>query len=307
MLFRAKRAIRRAWFNQNSRSLLKTPPVGSPNANFTLVTQTCHGEVLMNLLAIKSFVNYLGRTPNIVSMSDGSLTPEDQTTLSKHLPHARKVHISEIPKAHVPKGGSWESLMLVCDVAQDSYVVQIDSDTLCQHPLPEVNDCIDSNRAFTLLGDRSFPEIEPMLSACERSKNNPSNLIQAVCERSFDQLPDSPSLKYVRGNAGFIGFPKGSIDRDRIEWFSHQLRTLTKEQWDEWGSEQVTTNLLIANIENSYALQFPKYLSYWAHPDVAYEQSSFVHFIGPCRFANGVYVKSAKRVIAALPNAARAK
>jgi hypothetical protein len=300
MFFRAKRAMRRQWFNLNCRSLLKTPPVGAPNADFTLVTQTCHGEVLMNLLAIKSFVRSLGRTPNIISMSDGSLTPEDQAILSAHLPYAKKVHIKDIPNADVPRGGSWESLMLVCDTAQDSYVVQIDSDTMCQHDLEEVNACISADRAFTLLGDKSFPEVEPMLSACQRSKNNPSHLIQAVCERNFDQLADSAVLNYVRGNAGFIGFPKESIHREKIEWFSNQLRALTKEQWDEWGSEQVTTNLLIANLPNSYPLQFPKYLSYWAHPDVDYSKSSFVHFIGPYRFANGVYIESAKRLIAAL-------
>ncbi len=33
-------------------------------------------------------------------------------------------------------------------------------------------------------------------------------MVQAVCERSFDQLPESASLQYVRGNAGFNGFAK---------------------------------------------------------------------------------------------------
>jgi hypothetical protein len=136
-----------------------------------------------------------------------------------------------------------------------------------------------------------------------RSKGNLAGMVQAVCERSFDQLPESSSLKYVRGNAGFTGFAKGSIDRERISWFSDLMRRIAKEKWDEWGSEQVTSNLLIANSTDPYVLPFPKYLSYWAHPDVPYETASFIHFIGPHRFSNGFYVESARKVIANLAKA----
>jgi hypothetical protein len=127
-------------------------------------------------------------------------------------------------------------------------------------------------------------------------------MVQAVCERSFDQLPESASLKYVRGNAGFTGFAKCSMNRGKIEWFSNLMRRITKDTWDEWGSEQVASNLIIANTEGSCPLPFPKYLSYWAHIDVPYEDASFIHFIGPHRFANGLYLKSAKKVIASLTN-----
>jgi hypothetical protein len=131
-------------------------------------------------------------------------------------------------------------------------------------------------------------------------------MVQAVCERSFDQLPESSSLKYVRGNAGFIGFPKGSITREKTEFFSDLMRRIAKDKWDEWGSEQVTTNLLIANLERAYTLQSPKYLSYWAHPDVPYDEASFIHFIGPYRFSNGYYLKKAKSVIASLTGTSKA-
>ena len=124
------------------------------------------------------------------------------------------------------------------------------------------------------MGDKSFPEIEPMMDACIRSKGNLGPMVQAVCERSFDQLSESSFLKYVRGNAGFTGFARGSIDREKISWFSDLMRRIAKEKWDEWGSEQVTSNLLIANSANSEVPEFPKYLSYWAHPDVPYEAAS---------------------------------
>jgi hypothetical protein len=305
MFFRARRALQRAWFDFNCRSFLSTPPIHSTDASLTLVSMVCHGEVLMYLMAAKSFCRQLGRNPQVVILNDGSLTKSDYATIHSHIPDAKIIHISEVPPANTPKGSCWERLLLISDLVTNSFVVQLDSDTLTINSIPEVRECIDANRSFTLMGDRSFPEIEPMVSACLRSKNNLHPMVQAVCERSFDQLPESESLQYVRGNAGFNGFAKGSIDREKVEWFSELMRRLAKDQWNEWGSEQLTSNLLIANSEGAYPLQFPKYLSYWAHPDVQYDDASFIHFIGPFRFSNGLYMKKAKTIIAALAGTAK--
>lgn len=300
MFFRARRALSRAWFNFNCSSLLRTEPLRSSERDLTIVSMLCHGEVIMYLLAVKSFCRQLGLQPQIVILNDGSLTDSDQATLKDHIPAVKIVHISHVAPAQCPKGSCWERLLLITDIVKDSYVVQLDSDTLTANSIPEVLECIQANRSFTLLGDRSYPEVESMLSACARSKSNSHSMVQAVCERSFDQLPESATLKYVRGNAGFTGFAKGSLSREKVVWFSDLMRRLAKNQWDEWGSEQLTSNLLIANTEGARTLPFPKYLSYWAHPDVPYESASFVHFIGPHRFSNGFYLNSAKRAIANL-------
>ena len=303
MLFRARRAMGRAWFNFNCRALRSTAPILCDDDRLTLVSMVCHGEVLMYLLAAKSFCGQLGRNPNVVILDDGTLTKPDYAMLRLQIPEVRIVHISEVAGDHCPKGSCWERLLLISDIVKDSYVVQLDSDTLTMNSITEVANCIDANQSFTLMGDRSHPEIEPMLSACRRSKENLSPMVQAVCERSFDTLPESSSLKYVRGNAGFTGFAKSSIDRERISWFSDLMRLIAKEKWDNWGSEQVTSNLLIANSAASRLLPFPKYLSYWAHPDVPYETASFIHFIGPHRFSNGFYVNCARKVITTLTKA----
>jgi hypothetical protein len=290
----------RAWFDFNCRALLRTPPIHLNDDQLTLVSMLCHGEVVMYLLAVKSFCGQLGRNPKVVILDDGTLTKSDYATLQAHIPETWVVHISEVSPDRCPKGSCWERLLLIGDLVKDTYVVQLDSDTLTANSITEVAQCIDANRCFTLLGDGSHPEIEPMVSACARSKTNLSPMVQAVCERSFDQLPESASLKYVRGNAGFTGFAKGAIDREKIIWFSDLMRCIANEKWDEWGSEQVTSNLLIANSGNAHVLEFPKYLSYWAHDEVPYDDASFIHFIGPHRFSNGFYVKSAGKIIAAL-------
>lgn len=301
MFFRARRALERTWFNYNCRALLNTAPVYSTNKDLTIVSMLCHGEVVMYLLAVKSFCAQLAQGPNVVILDDGSLTAADRSILYAHMPQLRIVQIAEVAPDDCPKRNCWERLLLISDLAKTSYIVQLDSDTVTMGPLVEVQECIDANRSFTLLGDKSYPEVESMQSACERLKGNNSPAVQSVCERSFDELPESGNLRYVRGNAGFTGFARASVGREKVVWFSRLMRQIAKEKWDEWGSEQVASNLLIANSPDAYVLPFPKYLSYWAHPDVPYAESSFIHFIGPHRFSNGFYVRSAKKVIGALP------
>lgn len=253
----------------------------------------------MYLLAVKSFAQQLGRSPRVVVLNDGSLREQDRKTLHEHLPSLTIVDIQSITTGSCPKGGCWERLMLASELSQQGYVLQLDSDTLTRGALPEVLACIDQNRSFTLLGDRSFAEVEPMLDACARLQgSNP--MVQAVCERGFNKLPEAANLKYLRGNAGFVGYAQGSLTPERIAWFSGLMRSIAEGTWDSWGSEQLTSNLLIANSENPLPLPVPRYVSYWEHPDIAYEQSAFLHFIGPHRYAGGFYTRKARAAIDAL-------
>src|SRR5262245_21872382 len=60
MFFNLKRKINMAWFNQNAKTILDTPPVKldwqSPVA---LVTELCHRDILMYLLAVKSLARFI--------------------------------------------------------------------------------------------------------------------------------------------------------------------------------------------------------------------------------------------------------
>src|ERR1700753_3273855 len=108
MFFRARRALRRSWFDLNSRSLLRPPPIHTTDSSLTLVSMVCHGEVLMYLLAAKSFCTQLGRIPQIVVLNDGSFTPSDTATIRAHIPSARIVAIADVAPANTPKGSCWE-------------------------------------------------------------------------------------------------------------------------------------------------------------------------------------------------------
>ena len=303
MFFRARRALHRAWFDSGIRGLLQTPAVPAADSDVTVVSMVCHGEVRMYLLALKSFVRQLGCSPKVVVLNDGSLTSEDASLLRMHVTSLSLVEIASISTGTCPKGGCWERLLLISDLVREGYVVQLDSDTLTAQPVPEVLACVAENRCFTLLGDRSYPRAQPMLEAWEALKSNPSSQPQAVCERNFDRLPEAKDLLYLRGNAGFVGFARGSIDQERIRWFSDRMRSIAEGTWDRWGSEQLTSNLLIANTAGSLPLPFPRYCSYWAHAEVEYRASAFIHFIGPYRYANGLYRESAEKVLRAVREA----
>jgi hypothetical protein len=70
------------------------------------------------------------------------------------------------------------------------------------------------------------------------------------------------------------------------------------KKWSEWGSEQVTSNFIVANSEKGQVLPFPEYCFHTPGTDI--ESATFVHFIGSYRFHGGHYARLAREVIAQL-------
>jgi hypothetical protein len=170
----------------------------------------------------------------------------------------------------------------------------MDADTLTRGAISEVLECYRDNRAFTL-GTSSGQKIVSLEEAAfERSRDSSSH-VQAMAERSFDRLPSKESLRYICGCSGFAGFPRGLVDRESAARFSRNMCELIGTKWSEWGSEQVTSNYVVANTPGAVVLTFPKYASYNPRIDVAH--SAFLHFIGSWRFRNNVYAQESLRTI----------
>jgi len=299
MFFRVRDQLQRIRFNFLCRNILRTPPLQMKDASVTFVSLVSHRDMLMYLIAIKSAYRFFD-AGRIVVLDDGSLTSKDRATLTWHLPLVRITSVEEIPPASTPKGGCWERLLLISDLVGDSYVIQVDSDSLTLGLVTEVLSFVSENYSFTMLGAGSFPAVESMSEACNRAKHNGQISMepQGVGERSLNRFPDCANLKYVRGNAAFAGFAQRSFSRNDVEFFSRNMELLCgQKKWHEWGSEQVASNLIIANTANARVLQHPKYTSYYALPDVDYKHSCFVHFMGTHRFENGCYAALARRVI----------
>ncbi len=127
-------------------------------------------------------------------------------------------------------------------------------------------------------------------------KMNPSakSHVQLVAEANFDKLRDFHSLRYVRGCAGFAGFARRSFTPEFVEAISRQMHAAIGDKWAEWGSEQVMSNIVVANIAQAVVLPHPKYADC---QKMKAGQTAFIHFIGSCRFNGGIYAKRGVSVI----------
>jgi hypothetical protein len=171
----------------------------------------------------------------------------------------------------------------------------MDCDILCVGPIPEVLDCIDQNRAFTLAdGISKKPLTDWVPDAIARQNDN----IVFEFEKRAPDYPGAAQLQYLRGSSGFAGFAKNALSRAFLEDFHAKCKALLGSRWTEWGTEQIASNFMIANSPDSVGLPKLKYLT-WEHHQIP-EDISLLHFLGYCRFDQGVYAQWANREIDAL-------
>lgn len=302
MFYGIKDTFRRARFAYACRGVLLTKPMAMTNtANLALMTQLQHKDVLMALVAFKSFAM---RIPvgAVYILSDGSLTADDFGLLRRHIPFATFIQLEEHQNQYCPKGGCWERLLSIAHLVKDHYVIQLDSDTLTLGDIHEVAECVSVNKSF-VIGTWDNQEIETMTSRqgdaatiLEKSMKLPH--IQLIAEANFNRLKRFHELQYVRGCAGFSGFAKGSFSRAFVEEISNQMSDALGDRWREWGSEQVMSNIVVANTSACRVLPHPKYSDC---RKMRVPETVFVHFIGSCRFNGGIYAKLGKDLIAQLP------
>jgi hypothetical protein len=158
---------------------------------------------------------------------------------------------------------------------------------------------VDNNTSFAL-PTKSGPKIETMRESNERIKNWTNPHIQVKAEKNFYQLKDYENLNYVRGTSAFAGFAPQSFDLSTLEQFSIDMQKILGKDWQKWGTEQVTSNFIIANSYPSKMMPIQKYSDHYPPHHLSFENTSFIHFYGAHRYENRLYIKNAKKVIDAL-------
>lgn len=298
-MFKLKDRLYRLRFARACQRIYATPPL-TPQTDqpVAVLTQLQHKDVLLFLIATKSFARQVPLR-EVFILNDGSLTRQDQALLKHHLPHARLLSIAAFSHPSCPRGGAWERLLAIAQFSQGFYLIQLDSDTLTRASLPEVCQAIETGTAF-VLGTYDRQEIEPMRLVSERVRskhpNAPSHHVQLAAEAAFAELEAVDQLQYVRGCSGFCGFPPGTVKLEFILEFSQAMARLLGPKWQQWGSEQVMSNVVVANAPRACVLPHPDY----SNCDKMTETTRFVHFIGSCRFQGGRYAREASRLIAEL-------
>ena len=295
MFYKLKDRLRRARFAWRVHDILDTPPVvmGSRAAPVVL-SQLQHKDMLMYLAAIKSFAMHI--PPKAVHVvDDGSLTAGDRELLTRHVPGMEFHALADCREPGLPTGGTWERLIAIARLSQSQYVIQLDADTLAVGPLDEVAAAVGDGRAFTI-GTWDGQEIEAASETAQRARGRvaqPSPHVQIVAEAHFDQVRTPEILKYVRGCSGFAGFQSGPGKIELMRDLSAQMQQLIGDKWRDWGSEQVMSNLLVANQPGARVLPHPDYTDC---EKMQPGKTRFVHFIGTCRFRGMQYADMINRV-----------
>ncbi|OJW69834.1 MAG: hypothetical protein BGO57_16990 [Sphingomonadales bacterium 63-6] len=297
------RKLREQLHLRQSRAVLGTAPLLPADDGVILYSMIGTKVLLPYLVAIKSLHQHL-RRGRIVILDDGTLTPADKAVLAYHLGDPEIRHIAEVDLGPCPRGCVWERLLLLLELRKDAYVIQVDSDTVTLGPVPEVAAAIDQGCNFTLKGEDSarwLPVDDFVKTTPGFDPFSPETHVQGATEEILPQIHaglPQPSY-YVRGCAGFAGFAPGGLGRKSAEDFSREAEAiLGHESWKRWGSEQVMSNVIVANEGEPVLLPYDRYLNFWNEQLPA--DTRFAHFIGTYRFHLGAYAEATRRAIAAL-------
>lgn len=301
ILNRLKHKWNKSRFEKTAAQVRATAPVSYRyDDSVKVVSMVGHSSVDMYLLAAKSFMANLGYG-SIEAINDGSLTDADLALIKHHIPHITFFNAADVNTYDSPDYISWKRLYRAQALAENAYVIQLDSDTITLSPAIYVNHCVKHNIGFVIGSDKWSVgvDVEYMRDLCAQWQ--PTH-VQPLAEQSFHKVPFfDGSFPYLRGCAGFAGYPKQFATVDEIRTLSLALEEHVGPEWRRWGSEQTTTLSLISKTPNAVMLPWPTYQNYnfpTVNEDCA--GATVVHFIGSNRFSDNTYTRLAKKVIKAL-------
>ena len=304
MIDRLTRAIAERAHLRRCRPVLATPPLAPADDSVVIFSMIGTRVILPYLVAAKSFARALGRG-RIVLLDDGTLTAADRTLLDRHLGKPEIRSIAEVDTTGTPRGGCWERLLTLAELAADAYVIQLDSDTVTVGAVPDVVTAVAAGRGFTILGGLDaerqglLPLNEFRALAYPDGPDPAGKHVQHQTEARLDRLAEANKRRYVRAGACFTGFPQGSLSRADVVAFSQKAERLVgRALWSSWGSEQVASNFLVANTSEPVLLPYRRYRHWW--DDEIPADVALVHFAGTHRYTGDAYATATARALAAL-------
>ncbi len=302
---RALRRLREMHFNRAVRAVLAAPPARAADDGVVIFSMIGTRVLLPYLVAAKSLHSQLGRG-RFAILDDGTLTAADKALLAAHLDSPEVRSIASVDVGQCPRGGCWERLLTLLELRRDNYVIQLDSDTVTLGPVNEIAAAIAAARDFTLRGEAGSAWLPVANFGGDFADLPASAHIQIKIESLLPQVAAKAGglTHYVRGCAGFAGFAPGGPGRELADMFSRAAAdALGREVWAQWGSEQVMSNLYVANEGEPVLLPYDRYLNFWNEPIGS--DAAFVHFVGTYRYHGGAYAAAARRALAALASSQR--
>jgi hypothetical protein len=294
---RALRKLRELHFNRTVRAVLAAPPVRASDDGVVIFSMIGTRVLLPYLVAAKSLHARLGRG-RFAILDDGTLTDADKRLLDLHLGQPELHSIAAVDVGECPRGGCWERLLTLLELRRNNYVIQLDSDTVTLGPVEEIAQAIDQRRNFTLRGEASSAWLPVASFGADYAAVAASAHVQMKIETLMPRVAVAAGglSHYMRGCAGFAGFAPGGAGRELADRFSRAASAeLGAEVWAQWGSEQVMSNLYVANEGEPLLLPYGRYLNFWNEPITS--EAAFVHFVGTFRYHGGAYAAAARRAV----------
>jgi hypothetical protein len=278
-------------FERMVKALHATPPIARGRAGFAVLSMVRSRDVLPYLLAIKSFAHY-AQPERILLVADPTLTDHHQALIRRHVGHVEFLPADRFRHPALPQGGTWERLATIAAFNAECSIVQLDADTLTFGDPSEVVEAAREGRSFVISSEAGveFVDLESASRDGVRRRTQTSH-IQAAAEATLAELPGAESLRYVRGCSGFTGFGRGVLTPARLHEVSARMREIHGPRWNEWGTEQVASNLLVASAPGAFLLPHPRY----CNADSIGPTTIFAHYIGYLRFRTRDYETRGRR------------
>src|ERR1700674_1737112 len=113
MFYQLKDRLRRHRFAGACKSVLQAAPVVlDASSGLVVLSQVQHKDVLLLLLAVKSFARQV-KPRAVCVVNDGSLSANDRAVLQEHIPGVNLLELAEFRSAVCPIGGCWERLLAI--------------------------------------------------------------------------------------------------------------------------------------------------------------------------------------------------
>jgi hypothetical protein len=249
-----------------------------------ILSMLCKRDFYQYIVSIYSLCQFVS-PEKIVVVNDGSLELWHINMLREKIPDIEILDGKDYVDERMPTYTSWRRLLAIESLVQNYYVIQLDADLFIRNNIDEVLAAYKSNISFIL--GTSESDLISLEDAQQRAENRSSDSqhVQHLAELNMPVLRQLGLDSYIRGCAGFTGFAKGSFNKEQLADISRCMFEVIGDSWRIWGSEQVCTNLLIANQTSPQVLP----LKYYDSVERYAVSLKLIHFIGPIRFKGFIY------------------
>ncbi len=202
-----QRAVEEVKFTRFITAVLSTPPIVLPHhAKVSVVMLSCHRDLFMGLLALKSMAHYLKFPFTVTILDDGTFSTRDLSILRSHLCGVRIISRSEQETAFLEQYSRQSHVLEYLylpyvrkkagiQFAEGEKVLLCDSDVLFFGPAKEVENWAKQDKACLFLDDVSD-----------------SYFLSKLETKHFFRLDP-----ISRVNSGLVGLPRTAFDPVLLE------------------------------------------------------------------------------------------